>query len=440
MSAIQFGGLATGMDTSSIVSQLLEIKKQPIYRLEERKKGFQAQISALGTFKSKLAALQEAAKKLDTANEFSALKASSSNEDVLQVSAGSTAAPGSYKIQVTSRAVAQKDMSQAFDSRLDSVGSGRVSFTVNGETTNLDLVGYNSIESLVNQINDNVEGVGASLLYDGNATGGYRIVLSGTEAGTAGGFTADFSGLTGGVTPTFTNSTAADDAHITIDGIAVTATGNSIEDAISGLTLDLRDAAPGEDIYVDVARDNEGIAELVKGMVDAYNDVFGFITDQSKADGSLRDNPTLRTVASQVENMFSSTLQGGLGSIGTFSLIGITRGEGRQLEFDEDKFSEKLSASFGAVRDLFIDREGNEGKMGLVDGLIDTLTDSSEGIFKTSIDLLNDKVDNADDTIARYERSAESYKTTLERKFTAMEMMVSQLQAQGNYLSSMVFR
>ncbi len=51
--------------------------------------------------------------------------------------------------------------------------------------------------------------------------------------------------------------------------------------------------------------------------------------------------------------------------------------------------------------------------------------------------MLNRKIDDADDTIARYQRSVDSYKSTLERKFTAMEMMVSQLQAQGNYLAAM---
>jgi flagellar hook-associated protein 2 len=440
MSSIAFGGLATGLDTGTIVAQLLEIKKQPIYRLQERKKGFQAEISALGTFKSKLAALQEAAAKLDTAGEFSALKASSSDEDLLQVTANSKAAPGSYTVEVLSRAVAQKDMSQGYDSKLDSVGSGTVSITVDGTTHTLDLVGYNNLESLANLINDNIDGVGASVLYDGSETGGYRLVLSGGEAGSAGAFSADFSGLSGGVPPALTTTTAAADAQLLIDGVAVSASSNLVEDAVSGLTFDLRDQEPGKQIFVEVARDQEGIAELVKGLVDAYNGVFSFVKEQTGAEGALRDNPTLRSVANRLESMFSQPLEGGLGSIATFSLVGITRDkDGRLLKFDEEDFAEALKANFGSVRDLFVEREGNEGKMPLLDELIDGFTDGTEGVFKTSTDLLNRKIRNADDTISRYERSAESYKLTLERKFTAMEMMVAQLQAQGNYLGTMVF-
>ena len=62
MSSVSFTGLATGLDTASIVAQLLEIKRRPIYRLENRRLDFQSQLSALGTLKTKLLALQEAAR------------------------------------------------------------------------------------------------------------------------------------------------------------------------------------------------------------------------------------------------------------------------------------------------------------------------------------------------------------------------------------------
>ena len=135
----------------------------------------------------------------------------------------------------------------------------------------------------------------------------------------------------------------------------------------------------------------------------------------------------------------SSAFSDGLGNIGTFSLVGITRIDGRQLEFNEDDFATALKENFGSVRDLFVKRDGNDGKMSQIDDLIDSLTSSTDGIFKSSEDMLNRKIRYADDTIARYQRSVDTYQTTLERKFTAMETMVAQLQAQGSYLSSMGF-
>lgn len=443
MSMIAFGGLATGLDTGSIVAQLVELKRAPIYRLESRKQDYQSQISALGTLKSKLLAFQDAAKALDTANEFSSLKSTSSDEDYLTVDADSDAAPGSYDIKINHLAKTQKDTSQGYDSLSDSVGSGILSFTVDGETTDLNLVGYNSLESLAQLINDDVDGVSASIINDGSESGAYRLVISGEEAGSAGAFTVDASGLSGGTTPLLSTSQPATDAEIEVDGITVIATSNNSDEIISGLTINLLDISVDPDaptpldktIHVTVGIDTEGVAENVKSFVDAYNDLFSFIEDQKGAEGDLRNNPTLNSVAGRIENIFTSSLEGGLGDITHFSQIGISRSSGgRQLDWNEDEFTDALEDDFSGVRDLFIEREGNLGKTYLIDTAIENMTDSIDGLFKISTDSLNTKIDYAEKGIERYERSVETYQTTLERKFTAMEMMVSQLQAQGSYL------
>ncbi len=434
MSAITFSGLATGMDTASIVSQLVEIKRQPIYRLQNDQQDYQNQISALDTLKTKLLALQTAAQDIDTANEFASLTATSSESSILGVTAGTEAAAGSYDIVVNSLATAQKDQSQGYDSKDAGVGEGTISFTVNGETTDLTLTGFNSLESLKNSINNDVPGVNASIIYDGSDTGGYHLLLSSTEAGSAGAYTVDMSGLSGGTAPVMTSKQTATDASLEIDGIAVTATSNNPTDVISGLTLDLKDADPGTTVHVDVEMDTTGISDKVEAMVNAYNDLFTYINTQSASDGTLHGNPTLSSVASRVENLFVSGLDGGLGDITNFFQVGITRGSDRQLVFNSDDFADALDQDFSGVRDLFIERDGNLGKMYLLDSSINDMTDSLDGIFKIATDSLNRKIDNADDTIDRYERSVDSYQKTLEAKFTAMESMVAQLQAQGNYL------
>jgi flagellar hook-associated protein 2 len=438
MSSIAFSGLATGLDTGSIVAQLVELKRAPIYRLEGRKKGFQSQISALGTLKSKLTALQDAMKELDTSSEFSSLAASSSDEDFLTVTAGSDAAAGSYTMEVLELAKAQKSFSQGFDSISDSMGSGVMSFTINGETTDLNLVGVNSLESLKNRINNDVSGVSASIINDGSESGNYRLVLSSEEAGSDNAFSVDVSGLSGGVTPLFTTPVGqeASDARIEIDGIEVIAGSNNSSDIISGLTLNLHQVEVGKKVNIKVEVDSEGIGEKVKSFVDKYNELFAFIQEQGGPEGDLRDNPTLRAVASRIENIAISSLDNGLGDITQFHQVGIKRGDGRQLKWDEDKFKEAIEDNFSGVRDLFIMRDTNLGKSYLFDQAIENMTDSIDGLFKISTDALNTKIEYADQGIERYERSVESYQLTMERKFTAMEMMVSQLQAQGNYLTS----
>jgi flagellar hook-associated protein 2 len=437
-STVSFTGLASGLDTAAIVEQLVAIRRQPITRLQERRSLFESQKKALDELKSKLLALQKAAQSLDTSNEFAALQATSSAEDLLTVTAGSDAASGSYDIVINSRAVAQKEISQGYDSADEGVGEGTISFTVDGETTELELTGFTSLESLRASINDNVEGVSAAIIYDGSETGGYRLVLSGVDAGTAGAFSYDLSGLSGGITPAFTSQQAAADASLTIDGIAVTARSNVVTTAISGLTLNLEGADPGQTVHVEVGFDSEAMYEQVKTFVDAYNDVMTFINDQNDTDGTLYDSPTLRSVQGRIEGLLTTSHDGD-GAISLFAQLGITRGEQRLYDFDKQEFLDALAAHYGSVRDFFVYREGNSGKAYLMDQAIDVMTDSVDGVFKYGRSSLDARIDTIDDTIARYERSVDSYRTTLERKFLAMESMLAQLQAQGNYLTSFGF-
>ena len=442
MSNIAFSGLATGLDTAAIVSQLVELRKAPMYRLQSRKKGFETQISALANMKTKLTALQDAMKALDTASEFSSLSATSNDEEFVTVTAGSDAAAGMYEIEVNHLAKAQKTLSQGFDDLNTPMGSGIISFNVNGENIDLNLTGYTSLEGLKNIINNDVDGVSATIINDGSESGNYTLVLSGEEAGSDNSFTVDVSGLSGGTTPLFTTSQPAQDAEIVIDGTTVIMGSNSSDEVISGLTINLHkvtdnDPAVEQKVNIRVEVDSAGIAEKVKGFVDAYNDLYAFIEKEGGAEGDLKGNPTLRSVASRIENLSVSSLQGTLGSITSFHQVGISRGDGRQLDWDESKFTEALADDFNGVRDLFIEREGNLGKSYLFDQAIENMTDSIDGLFKISTDALNKKIDYADLGIERYERSIESYRITMERKFTAMEMMVSQLQAQGNALSGM---
>ena len=440
MSSVSFSGLATGLDTGSIISQLVELKRAPIYRLQKDKKSYQDQISALGTLKSKLLAVQTAARKLDTASEFSSAKATSSDTDALTATATGTAAPGQYEIVVKTLATAQKLQSQGFASKLDNVGAGTLSVTVGGETKSLELVGVTTLEGLAGLINDNFEGVSASVINTGSGTEPYRLVVNGSEAGTANAFTLDLSGLSGGVTPTMTTHTAAADATLTIDGIDVVADSNTPDDLISGLTLNLLAADEGQTLTVSVERDTAGIAAKVKGLVDAYNDLYAYLDKQTGVEGTLRGNAAARTVESRTTSLMSSALEGGLGSITQLSQMGITRGEDGSLTFDETKFQDVMADGFGGVRDFFINRDGNVGKAYLLDQAIKDMTSSTDGLFKISTDSLNQRIKYTDGSIDRYERSIESYQTTLQRRFTAMEQMVSQLQAQGNYLSGIVYQ
>jgi flagellar hook-associated protein 2 len=435
MSTISFGGLATGLDTGSIISQLVAIRRLPITRMEERQKICEQQISALKDLKTKLLALRTAAAALDIPSEFAALAASSNDEGLLTATANGLAAPGRYDIVINSLASYQKDISAGYASLAENVGTGTVSVTVGGETTDIELsAAVNSLSDLQSAINDAGLGVYATLLNDGSDTTPYRLVLTSAESGDAAAYTVDFSGLSGGTAPVLTNVSVAQNASLTIDSIPVTSASNNVSSAVTGLTLNLLDADPDTSVTVSVETDPSAIEDKIQALVDAYNDLFTYLADQSSETGTLQGHSALRTVRNSMQQLFALPLTEAAGSLCMLAQVGISQAEGGQIAFDREKFAEALGDSFTDVRDLFVQRGENQGKAYLVRTAIDNLTDSVDGLFQISTKGLQAQIDNLDDSIARYERSVESYQTLLERKFTAMESTVAALQSQGDYL------
>lgn len=435
MSTISFGGLASGLDTGKIVTQLLAIRRQPIDRLESQKTTFSATKIALQGVESRVRGLMEAAASLDSNDEFASLSATSSHEALLTASAGALASPGGYDIVVTARAQAQKERSQGFDAASSSVGTGTFSITVGGQTTDLQIAaGSSGLADLASAINNSGAGVSATVLFDGSETGGYYLSLTAEETGTAAAFTVDASGLTGGTVPVFGNVQAAQNAAFTIDNLPVASQSNTVSNAIQGVTLNLAGMDAGTTVHLDIATDGEAIEAKVQAFVDAYNDLFGYIAEQGGEEGVLRGDSTIRSLVAKIRTDITSRLSEG--PITMLYQVGIRQTEGGDLSFDTSAFQQELAGDYAAVRDLFISRAGHDGTVSKLGDSLDTMLDSVDGVFKLRSSAIDDRMKSIDSTIARYELSLDSYEKTLNARFTAMETLLSTLQAQSGYLSA----
>ncbi len=436
MSTISFGGLASGMDTGAIIEALLEVRRQPIVNLQSRIKLYENQQKALTELEGKVKAMLTAAQELDTPEEFASIAAVSSHEDLLSATASHLAMPGSFSITVNSLATAQKDISQGYDSLLSSVGTGDIAITVGGETTTVSLAaGADSLSDLRDAINASGAGVSANILFDGSATGGYHLVVSATETGIDNAFTLDASGLAGGDGLTLTNVAGAADAVLTIDSLTVTSATNTVSTAIQGVTLDLHAADEGQTILLDLATDPEAVQEKMQAFVDSYNDLFTYIQEQKAEGATLRGHAMVRDVQQRVSSMVSGRLPAG-GELSLLYQAGVRQGEGGLLTFDTAVFQEAIGNDYGAVRNLVAGTTAADGKADQLVQLLESLTDSTDGLFKISADGLTDRIEKAEDTIERYEISVDNYESLLNRKFTALESLINGYNAQGSYLSS----
>src|SRR3954463_4869393 len=113
MAGIQIGGIASGMDTESIITQLMSIESAPRARTARQQVTVQARQDALRQIDTKLTNLKLAAGDLRSASIWTPTQAiSSGNESVLTARQLTGAAPGGYTVDVTSLASADSRPSQ----------------------------------------------------------------------------------------------------------------------------------------------------------------------------------------------------------------------------------------------------------------------------------------------------------------------------------------
>ena len=184
--AITSAGVGSGLDVEGIVSGLMELERRPLTRLDTKESTYQSKLSAYGTVKSYLSTLQTAATSLATASTFTGKSASVSDSTVLSAAASSTAAAGSYSINVTQLAKYHAVRSNTnYAASTETFNTGTLSISVGGGTAvDVPITGANNTLAGISQaINEADAGVSASVINDGSTN---RLVLTSKTSGSAG--------------------------------------------------------------------------------------------------------------------------------------------------------------------------------------------------------------------------------------------------------------
>jgi len=217
-----------------------------------------------------LAALQGTLAGLKDAQSLRSLSASVADSSVATATAASSGVAGSYAVEVTQLAQAHKVASSGFANTTDTVGTGTLTFAfgtfdgaafaLNG-TTPTRTVSIGSGQQTLSGIRDAVNtaniGVTATIVNDGSVAGN-RLVFTSNTSGAANSLKVtvadsdtndvDASGLSQlaydpaaavGNGRNLTQKVVAQNALLSIDGIAVSKASNIVSDAIQGVTLNL---------------------------------------------------------------------------------------------------------------------------------------------------------------------------------------------------------
>jgi len=479
-----FGGLASGLDTNTIIQQLIAIERLPIQKLEAQKATEQSRLDLVGTLSGLVKSLQTSAAALGSADSFLSYTASVSHEGIANVTATGEAQSGSHTLLVEQLAQADR---WSFDgvsdpsANLASADGQSVSFSVNGTTYDAPVTaGSSSLYDVANAINQAAgDDVTASVVNAGTQSApDWQLVLAADETGVdfaVSGLSSSIAGLSIDNTVGGANHVAqASNAIAVIDGITVERATNTFDDVLEGVTINLLSADPSQEVTIQVGADNEAITSRIEDLVDAYNEVVSFIngqnaySEESGAGGALFGDNLLsqvkRTIDDALFNVDIATVQADTEGYSTLGLVGINRENDGTLTIDGEKLAAKLDGNLEALVDLFADLDGfdNGGAAvntpgyyvdsGTIDsGLASSLDRAIEsmfgildnvggvtisGIFDSRTEAITARIDGFNDRIEARENYLIQYEQRLVRRFTALEELMSGLNSQGAALQN----
>jgi flagellar hook-associated protein 2 len=448
MGTITIGGLATGLDTDSIVSQLVALERQRgIGSLQTQKTDANSRRIALQTFNGKVATFLTAVKKLKTPDDVLIRKATSSNESVLTAKAESGAQSGSTEITVNNLArpaIATSANGKTAATSTVATGSGNFAFRVGptGPVQTIAIDATTTLEGLASAINALDAGASASVVNVGTtATPDFRLRLASDQTGLAQAVSIVTDDTTLGVAVTQT----ALDASFNVSGFVdpLTRDSNTVTGVIPGVTLELVD--DGGPVTVTVGNDDAAVTAQVDAAVKAFNDIVTFVAGESKVIqdteedersvslGPLALDGTVRGVIDSLRRLISAPTEDTSDTYTVLAQVGITTARDGTLSFNQTTFLAELAARGSDVAALF---GGSGANPGVADRLSDYLTavTQSGGLIDVHNTAVGAEIRSLEERIAAGQRNLDAFEENLRAQFVSLEVLVSSLKSQGNFL------
>jgi flagellar hook-associated protein 2 len=429
-SGINFTGLASGLDTNSIISQLMGLAAQPQNQLKSQlahtqsvEQSYQSVISGLNTLSTSLVALgasstSTAAALSTSPTVWSSTKVTSSVTSVAG-SADSTAIPGSLlRFNVTSLANAQ--ITTIATNNGTAVTNPSAGITINGQNVPLT---DGSNAAVAAAINGAGLGVRASVVTTDQGT---VLQLTGTKTGQTNSFT-----VSGFDDPSPKQIVAASDAQILIgdpngSNYTVSSATNTFTGVAPGVTFTVSELA--SNVTLGVSSDENAVASGVQTMVNNLNSVLTTLSNLTGKGDLLQGDSTVSTIAMS----FLSAVSGGDAGK-TFATYGISLNQNGTLDFDQSAF---LTAWRENPQDVQTTLGSHLSQT--LSNLVDGLTDVDKGSLTAAVASKDTQQADLSTRISDWDQRLADEQTRLQQRFTAMETAIAKLNSQGTYLKSVL--
>lgn len=454
------------LDVPTLVSQLMAVERRPIDQLNTQISSTQTKISSLGTIKGLVSSFQTALRSLN--DNLRGFSATSSDASVLSASASSSAVAGTYTLGVTRLAQSQNLVAAGLASKNTAISNGvatTITFdfgTISGGTLTAGIYSgatftsnasgsksitidatNNTLQGISDAINAAKIGVTATIVNDGSGTP-FRLALTSNNTGISNSLKITTSGGDGtinsllGYDPVgiqnLTQSVAAQNADLTLNGIAISKASNTITDAIQGVTLTLKKTTTTP-ATLSVTQDTSAVSTAATGFVDAYNalqsqlksrSAYGTATSQA---GALAGDGTIRLMLNQLRSVLNTAASGG--TLTSLAQVGISTQADGTLKLDSSKLNSAMTSNFSDVSNLFSSATGFATRLDAWStsalapgGMIDTRTNS----LNTSVTRYNNQISQLENRMATLQRL---YTT----QFSNLNMMLSSMNNTSAYLT-----
>jgi flagellar capping protein FliD len=451
MAGLAVDGLISGMDTTSLINQLIQAEAGQQTQLKTKLATAQTAASAYRTVNTTFLAVTTAAETALKADTWSATKANSSSPNVA-VSSSSSAAPGSLSFTVGQLATAHSVVRQDASWTSADADFGATSLTVTGADGvadgTLTFAAGASLTEVATAINASTYGLSAAVVQVD--TNKYALQVTAKKTGADNSFTLGGGGA-------FDVNTQGQNAKITIGTTTpytVSSATNTFSSVLPGTTLTVNEADPAKRVTVDVTSDPDAVASQMQKLVDAVNSALTQVkTYTSNATGStaaLRGDYSVSSLGGQLLDAVAYAV----GGDGSPARIGLQLSKDGKVTFDKAKFTEALAADPTLPQRMVAGRTAGAGDDG-VSGTADDVTavtgiaarllsvskaasDSATGSLTKLAEGQDSNAKDLQERIDAWDLRLATRKEALTRQFSAMETALSSLQNQSTWLAGQI--
>jgi flagellar hook-associated protein 2 len=429
------GGLASGLDTNSIVDKLVALESQPITKNTALQAAMTVQISSLGDLSSKIKALASSASSLSTGVATSSIV---NTPPGVSAVAGTGALPGRYSITVNAIATTAKARSGQFDSANSTIAGGKLDFHVKGTAYSVTLTANSDLGSVAQQINASGAPVNASVITDGTK---FYLSFSNRDTGKPIGSAID-GGLTVDNDPTGLGLHVTQDAvnaSVLIDDLPVDSQSNQISTAIPGVTLNVvAKQTTAADLVV--SSDASKSKANLQGFVDSYNAIIAGLQQSLRPDpkappapGSTLDGSLALGLERKLQSLISAQVVAN-GAHRTLADIGVKMQNDGTLTLDSTTFNAAIGSDPRGVDAIF--STASTGIAAQTKTLSTTFTDSINGQLVQRQTSLKKNIKDLDTSNLRLQQHVDSFKAQLQSQFTRMESLIANYNSIGTFLNN----